>query len=80
MSGDLTQRLYAAAETGTTPEAITRAVCREAARWLGEERTLFTAKRADSDGGLRPGDDAHASVIAQIGDHLARVGDERHPS
>lgn len=80
MSGDLTHRLYAAAAASDTPEETTRVVCREVARWLEEEHALFTARHADSDGRLRAGDDAHASVIAQIGGHLARVGDERHPA
>ena len=78
---DLTRRLYAAAEIGTTPEEITRAVCREAAAWLTEEAAMFAARTAPADGsGLKGGDCAHHSAIVQIADHLARVGDARIPA
>ncbi len=79
----LTQRLYTAAQEGATREEITRAVCREAARFLEEEAVLYTAKLTSSRRGIREpdvGDRAHRDVIEQLADLMARVGDERLPS
>ena len=80
---DLTRRLYTAAETGVTPEETTRAVCRELAARLEEAHALYGANLTSSRKGVRmpsPGDRAHLDVIAQLADHLGRVGDERMPS
>jgi hypothetical protein len=76
MTGDLTRRLYTAAN-GATPEETARAVTREIARWLREEAALYAARNP---GRLFGADDAHHSAIEQIADHLDRVGDERHPA
>lgn len=83
MSDELTQRLYAAAREGVTPEEITRAVCREVADFLEEEAVLYSAKLTSSRRGIRTpdaGDIAHRGVIEQLADLMARVGDERLPS
>jgi hypothetical protein len=83
VSGEITDRLYAAARTGTTPEETTRAVCREISAWLAEEAVLFTARAGTTRRGLRQlsnGDQAHRDVIDQMADVLSRVGDERWPA
>ncbi|MFH9108492.1 hypothetical protein ACH4LN_17750 [Streptomyces albus] len=86
MSGGLTRRVYAAAKAagpGATRAEVAEAVCRELAAWLNEEAVLYSAKLTSSRRGIREpnsGDLAHRDVIEQIGDHLARVGDERMPS
>jgi hypothetical protein len=83
MPGDLTRRLYAAAEDGTTREEITRAVCRELAEFLSEEATLYGARLTSSRRGIRmpgEGDRAHMEVIEQMADLMTRVGDEKLPS
>lgn len=80
---NLTRRLYAAAEEGVTREEITRSVCREVARFLEEEAVLYGAKLTSARRGIRQpdaGDVAHRSVIEQMADLMARVGDERLPS
>ncbi|SFD14050.1 hypothetical protein [Streptomyces aidingensis] len=76
-------RLYAAARTGTTPEEITRAVCRELADYLDEEHALYAATLTSSRNGARdpgPGDHAHLGAITQAAELMRRVGDERMPS
>ncbi|GHJ21602.1 hypothetical protein TPA0909_32160 [Streptomyces albus] len=85
-NGELTRRVHTAAEAaapGATRAEVAEAVCREVATWLEEEAVLYSAKLTSSRRGIRtpnPGDLAHRDVIEQIGDHLARVGDQRTPS
>jgi hypothetical protein len=79
--GELTRRVYEAAQRGATPEETARAVCREVAVWLAEDAAIFSAMRAPQDGGqMKGGDYAHVSVIQQIADCLDRVGDGGFPS
>ncbi|MCI0386186.1 hypothetical protein [Streptomyces sp. CNQ085] len=86
MNGELTHRLYVAAETagpGATRSEVVQAVCRELSAWLDEEATLYTATLTSSRRGVRQpsaGDHAHRGVVDQMADLLARVGDERMPS
>jgi hypothetical protein len=80
VSGEITDRLYAAARTGTTPEETTRAVCRELSAWLAEEAVLFTARAGTTRRELSNGDRAHRDVIDQMADVLGRVGDEYWPA
>lgn len=85
-TGELTRRIHAAAQAaglGATRAEVAEAVCQELARFLDEEAVLYTAKLTSSRRGIRqpsPADLAHRSVIDQMADHLARVGDERMPS
>ncbi|MGW7247714.1 hypothetical protein [Streptomyces decoyicus] len=86
MSGYLTRRLDAAAETagpGATRREIVEAVCGELGDWLSEEAVLYSAKLTSARRGIRQpnvSDRAHRDVIEQLADLLARVGDERLPS
>lgn len=86
MGGDLTRRLYAAADAAgpaATRAEVVEAVCGELGNWLGEEAVLYGAKLTSSRRGIREpdvGDRAHRDVIEQLADVLARVGDERLPS
>lgn len=83
MPGDLTRRLYAAAEDGATPEEITRSVCRELSDYLAEEAALhgarLTSSRTEATK-LSAADRAHLAAIEQMADLLTRIGDERLPS